>query len=191
MRRWIVEAKQILNDTEHKMEHSITALRKELTGIRTGKASPALLDHIQVEAYGSMTPLNQVGSVSIPDGRTIAVQPWDKQMVDGIMRAIQSSDLGLTPNSDGTVIHIPVPPLTEERRRDYVKMIKHFGEECKISIRNVRREMNDKIKKEEKEGAISEDESKRYHKTIQEFTDHYVVSVDETLIIKEKEIMEI
>jgi len=186
-----VEAKQILNDTEHKMEHSITALRKELTGIRTGKASPALLDHIQVEAYGSMTPLNQVGSVSIPDGRTIAVQPWDKQMVDGIMRAIQSSDLGLTPNSDGTVIHIPVPPLTEERRRDYVKMIKHFGEECKISIRNVRREMNDKIKKEEKEGAISEDESKRYHKTIQEFTDHYVVSVDETLIIKEKEIMEI
>ena len=106
------------------MEHSVEVLRKELSGIRTGKASAALLDNIQVEAYGAMVPLNQVGSISTPDGRTITVQTWDKQTVDDIVRAIQSSDLGLTPNTDGTVIHIPVPSLTEERRRDYVKMIK-------------------------------------------------------------------
>ena len=186
-----MEVKQILKDTEHKMEHSVEVLRKELSGIRTGKASATLLDKIQVEAYGAMVPLNQVGSIGTPDGRTITVQPWDKQIVDDIVRAIQSSDLGLMPNTDGTVIHIPIPSLTEDRRRDYVKMIKKIGEDCKISIRNVRREMNDRIKKEDKDSIISEDDSKRHQKTIQDFTDLYVQSVDETIEKKEEEIMEI
>lgn len=186
-----MEVKQILQDAEHKMDHSVELLRQELAGIRTGKASPALLDNVQVEAYGSMVPINQIGNISTPDGRTIAVQPWDKSMVDEVIKAVQGSDLGLTPNSDGTVIHIPIPPLTEERRREYVKMVKKIGEDCKISIRNVRRDMNDRIKKEEKDSNISEDESKRHHKTIQDLTDQYVEAVDETISAKEEEIMEI
>lgn len=173
------------------MENSIDVLHKELTGVRTSKASPALLDSIRVEYYGTLTPLNQVASVSTPDSRTINVQPWDKQMLGEIERAILKSDLGLTPNNDGTVLHLPIPPLTEERRRDYVKLIKKFGEDCKISIRNVRRETNDRIKREEKSGAVSEDESKRLQKTIQDATDLHITAIDQAIQKKEEEIMEI
>lgn len=186
-----MESKQILSEMTHKMDHSMEMLRKELTGIRTSKASPALLDNIRVEAYGSSVPLNQVATVSTPDPRTIHVQPWDKQMITLIERAIQKSDLGLTPRSDGVVIHVPVPALTEERRRDYARLIKKLGEEIKISVRNVRRDTIERIKKEEKDGVVSEDESKRLQKTVQEATDQHVNDVDQAIHRKEAEIMEI
>ena len=186
-----MEPKEILAEMEHKMETSIEVLRKELAGVRTSKASPTLLDGILVEAYGAEVPINQVASVSTPDARTIAVQPWDKQMIVEIEKAIQKAELGLTPNSDGNVIHLPIPPLTEDRRREYVKLVKKLGEECKISIRNVRRDANDRLKKEEKDGNITEDENKRLHKTVQDTTDLYIGNVDETLQKKEEEIMEI
>ena len=173
------------------MENSIEVLRKELAGVRTSQASPALLDGIRVEYYGTMTPLNQVATVSTPDARTITVQPWDKQMLTEIERAIQKSDLGLTPNNDGTVLHLPVPTLTEERRREYVKLVKKLGEDCKVSIRNVRRETNDRVKREEKAGDVSEDDSKRLQKTVQESTDQHTETVDQAIQKKEEEIMEI
>ncbi|MBI4552939.1 MAG: ribosome recycling factor [Candidatus Latescibacteria bacterium] len=183
--------KQLLTDLGHKMDHTIDVLRKELAGIRTSKASPALLDAIRVEAYGTMVPLNQVASVSTPDPKTIAVQPWDKQMLVPIERAIQKSDIGLMPKNDGTVLHLPIPPLTEERRRDYVKLVKKLGEDAKISIRNVRRDMNERVKKEEKAGTLSEDESKRLQKTVQEVTDQHITTVDQAIQKKDAEIMEI
>ncbi len=186
-----MEAKEIIKDTSRKMEQSVEALRTELAGVRAGRANPALLDNIRIEAYGSMTSINQVATINTPDARTISVQPWDKQMIPGIVRAIQTSDLGLMPNSDGNVIHLPVPSLTEERRREYVKLIKKMGEEGKIGIRNVRREMNERIKTEEKAHRLSEDESKRHQKTIQDLTDQHISSVDNAISAKEREILEI
>jgi ribosome recycling factor len=175
----------------HKMDHSMEVLRKELAGIRTSKASPALLDNIRVESYGTMVPLNQVATVSTPDTRTIVVQPWDKQMITPIERAILKSDLSLTPRSDGTAVHIPIPPLTEERRREYVRLIKKMGEDTKVSIRNVRRETIERIKRDEKNSVLSEDDSKRLQKTIQELTDRHIGDIDHAIHRKEAEIMEI
>ena len=186
-----MDANEILKETNRKMDQSVEVLRLELAGGRAGRANPALLDNIQVEAYGTMTPVIQVATINTPDARTISIQPWDKQMVPEIVRAIQTSDLGLTPNSDGTVIHLPVPQLTEERRLEYVKLIKKLGEDCKIGIRNVRREMNERIKAEEKAHRLSEDESKRHQKTIQELTDQHTSSIDGAIAIKEQEILEI
>jgi len=186
-----VEANEIIKETNRKMDQSVEVLRVELAGVRAGRANPALLDNIQVEAYGAMTPVNQVATIATPDARTISIQPWDKQMIPEIVRAIQTSDLGLMPNSDGNVIHLPVPALTEERRLEYVKMIKKLGEEGKIGIRNVRREMNDRIKSEEKAHRLSEDESKRHQKTIQDLTDQHIASIDGAISVKEQEIMEI
>lgn len=186
-----MDAKQILSEMTHKMDHSMEMLRKELAGIRTSKASPALLDNIRVEAYGAMVPLNQVASVTTPDPKTIQVQPWDKKSIPLIERAIQKSELGLMPRSDGNVLHIPVPALTEERRKEYVKLIRKLGEEIKVSVRNVRRDSLERLKKEEKDGAISEDESKRFQKTIQEATDRHIQDVDHVIQRKEAEIMEI
>lgn len=183
--------KHILTELDHKMDQTIDVLRKELTGIRTSKASPALLDTIRVEYYGTMVPINQVASISTPDPKTILIQPWEKQMLVSIERAIQKSDLGLMPKSDGTVLHLPIPSLTEERRRDYVKLVKKLGEERKIIIRNIRRETNDRVKKEEKAGQLSEDESKRLQKMIQEVTDRHIDLVDQAMLKKEEEIMEI
>lgn len=183
--------KQMLAELGQKMDSAVEALKKELAGIRTGKASPALLDDIRVEYYGTVVPLNQVATVGTPDARTITVQPWEKQMLQVIEREIRKSDLGLTPNNDGTVIHLPVPPLTEERRREYVKHTKKLGEDAKITIRNIRREMNDRLKKEEKDHLLSEDESKRLQKTVQDETDRHIHRIDEVLQKKEEEIMEI
>lgn len=183
--------KQILAELGHKMDHTIDVLRKELAGIRTSKASPALLDAIRVEYYGTMVPINQVASISTPDPKTIVVQPWEKPMLVPIERAIQKSDIGLMPRNDGTVLHLPVPSLTEERRRDYVKLVKKLGEESKISIRNIRRDTNERVKREEKAGELSEDESKRLQRTIQEITDRHIDLVDHAIKKKEEEIMEI
>ena len=173
------------------MDQSLEVLRMELAGVRAGRANPALLDNIQVEAYGTMTPVNQVATINTPDARTISIQPWDKQMVPEIVRAIQTSDLGLMPSTDGTSVHLPVPPLTEERRLEYVKLIKKMGEDSKVGIRNVRREMNERAKAEEKAHRMSEDESKRLQKTIQDLTDEHTSSIDKAISAKEQEILEI
>jgi len=186
-----VDPEEIISEMEHKMAHSVEVFHDELGGVRTGKASPTVLDGIKVEYYGTVVPLNQAATVGTPDARTITIQPWEKSMLVEIERVILKSDLGLTPNNDGTVLHLPIPPLTEERRLEYVKMVKKMGEDCKVSVRNVRRETNDRLKKEEKDHAISEDENKRYHKTVQDATDKHIEEIDAAIVTKDAEIMEI
>ena len=182
---------QIIKDSNNRMNKSLDALRNELAKVRTGKATTALLDGIKVDYYGTMTPLNQLGNVSVLDVHTLSITPWDKSMVQPIDRAILEANLGFNPISDGTNLKIPVPPLTEERRRDFVKLIKRFGEETKIAIRNVRRDSNDHLKREEKEKKISEDQLKEGEGKIQKFTDEHIKTVDDILKHKEKEIMEV
>jgi ribosome recycling factor len=182
---------EIIKDSNNRMNKSLEALRSELSKVRTGKATTALLDGIKVDYYGTMTPLNQIGNVSVLDVHTLSITPWDKSMVQPIDRAILEANLGFNPISDGTNLKIPVPPLTEERRKDFVKIIKKFGEETKIAIRNVRRDSNDHLKREEKEKKISEDQLKEGEDRIQKFTDDHIKMVDEILKHKEKEIMEV
>ncbi|MFK7695803.1 ribosome recycling factor [Paenibacillus sp. HJGM_3] len=180
----------IKKNAEDRMEKAIGSLRKELASLRAGRATPAMLDRVQVEYYGSMTPVNQLANINTPDSRTLLIQPWDKSSLSAIEKAIQKSDLGLTPSNDGLAIRLMVPPLTEERRSDLVKMTKKFGEEAKVAIRNIRRDANDEIKKMEKNG-ISEDESRRHQDDVQKQTDKYIAEVDKVLAAKEKEIMEV
>ncbi len=172
------------------MEKAIGALKRDLSTLRAGKASPALLDRVQVEYYGALTPLNQLANINTPDSRTLMIQPWDKSSVAAIEKAIMKSDLGLTPSNDGSAIRISVPPLTEERRTELVKASKKFGEEAKVAIRNIRRDANDDVKKLEKTD-ISEDESRRHQEDIQKTTDKFIAEVDKVLSAKEKEIMEV
>lgn len=181
----------IIKDAKHRMDISIETFKYEINKIRTGKATTALLDGIKVDYYGNMSPLNQVGNVSVLDAHTLAITPWDKNMVQVIEKAILTSDLGLNPASDGTNIRIPIPPLNEERRRDLVKLVKKFGEESKVAIRNVRRDANDQLKKEEKAKNISEDDLKRFEDEVQKITDDHTEKVDEIIEHKEKEIMEV
>lgn len=180
----------IKKNAEDRMEKAIGSLRKELSSLRAGRAVPALLDRVQVEYYGAMTPVNQLANISTPDSRTLMIQPWDKSSMSAIEKAIMKSDLGLTPSNDGSMIRIMIPALTSERRSELVKMTRKFGEEAKVAIRNVRRDANDEIKKLEKNG-ISEDESRKYQEDIQKFTDKYISEVDKVLVAKEKEIMEV
>ena len=175
---------------EERMEKAIQALRRDLATLRAGRATPALLDRVQVEYYGAMTPLNQLANISTPDSRTLMIQPWDKSAMSDIERAIMKSDLGLTPANDGSMIRLAIPPLTEERRSELVKLTKKFGEEGKVAISNIRRDANDEIKKMEK-SEISEDESRRHQDDIQKSTDKYIAEVDKVLAAKEKEIMEV
>lgn len=182
--------KDVLNNVQDKMEKAIAALQRELSSLRAGRANPALLDRVQVEYYGTNTPLNQVANISTPDPRTLLIQPWDKSIVAEIEKAIMKSDLGLNPTNDGHVIRITIPPLTEERRTDLVKLTRKSGEDAKIAIRNIRRDGNDDIKKLEK-SAISEDESRRYQDDIQKLTDQFIEEVDRLLAVKEKDIMEV
>lgn len=172
------------------MEKALGALKRELVTLRAGRASPAMLDRVQAEYYGEMTPVNQLGSINTPDSRTLIIQPWDKSALAAIEKAILKSDVGLTPANDGTIIRLNIPPLTEERRADLVKSTKKYGEEAKVAIRNIRRDANDEIKKKEK-GEISEDESRRHQEDVQKTTDRYVAEVDKILAAKEKEIMEV
>jgi ribosome recycling factor len=181
----------IIKDAKHRMDVSIDAFRSEIAKVRTGKATTALLDGIKVDYYGNMSPLNQVGNVSVLDAHTLSITPWDKSMVQVIEKAILTSDLGLNPASDGTNIRIPIPPLNEERRKDLVKLVKKFGEESKVAIRNVRRDANDHLKKEEKEKNISEDDLKRFEEEVQKITDEHTKRIDEIIEHKEKEIMEV
>lgn len=180
----------VKKNAEERMEKAIAALKRELATLRAGRATPALLDRVQVEYYGSMTPVNQLANISTPDPRTLMIQPWDKSSLSDIERAILKSDLGLTPANDGSMIRLAIPPLTEERRAELVKHTKKFGEEAKVAVRNIRRDANDDIKKLEKTD-ISEDESRRHQEDIQKTTDKYIAEVDKVLVAKEKEIMEV
>jgi ribosome recycling factor len=173
------------------MVKAIEVLKKDFAKVRTGRASTALLDEIQVDYYGTPTPLNQVGTLMIPEPRLITIQPWEKKMIPEIEKAILKSDLGLNPASDGNLVRIAIPPLTEERRKEMGKMVRRMGEEAKIALRNARREANEALKKLEKDKQISEDELKRSEKEIQELTDEFVKKTDEVVAAKEKEIMEI
>lgn len=180
----------VKKNAEERMEKAILSLKRDLATLRAGRASTALLDRIQVEYYGSPTPINQLANINTPDSRTLLIQPWDKSSVSDIERAIMKSDLGLTPANDGTTIRLTIPPLTEERRGELVKFTKKFGEEAKVAIRNIRRDANDDIKKMEKNG-ISEDESRGHQEDIQKTTDKFIAEVDKVLLGKEKEIMEV
>lgn len=180
----------IKQHAEERMDKAIQALKRDLATLRAGRATPSLLDRIQVDYYGSPTPVNQLANVNTPDSRTLMIQPWDKSSLSEIERAILKSDLGLTPANDGTNIRLSIPPLTEERRVELVKMTKKFGEEAKVAIRNIRRDANDDIKKLEKTD-ISEDESRRHQEDIQKTTDKFIAEVDKVLAAKEKEIMEV
>lgn len=178
-------------DTEERMEKCLEALRRELSALRTGKATPALLDGVMIEAYGTKMPVNQLATIGVPEPRLLTIQPFDASQLSAIEKGILASDLGITPNSDGNIIRLPIPALNEERRKEYVKLAKKHGEECKVAIRNVRRDANDKLKKAEKASEISEDESRNGHDEVQEYTDKFVKKVDEILEAKEKEIMEV
>ena len=182
---------QLFNDIERKMQNAIEVLKKEFQKVRTGRANPAILDNVMVDYYGTPTPINQVGNVSVPDPQMITISPWEKKMLGEIEKAIQKADLGLTPQNDGNIIRLPIPPLTEERRKEMVKQIKKIGENAKIPIRNVRREGNDSLKKMEKDKEISQDEQKQQMDKVQELTDKFVQVVDELMGEKEKELMEV
>lgn len=181
--------KEILSDCDHRMAKSIDSFSHELSKIRTGRASTALLDTVRVDAYGAQSPLNQVANVTVPDAHTIAIQPWDKGMTGPIEKAILAANLGLTPSNDGTTIRVPIPPLTEERRKEIVKLVKKLGEESKVSIRNNRRDAMEHLKKAEKAEHLSEDERKRGEDDVQKKTDGRVKEIDAIIAAKEKEVM--
>ena len=181
----------LFKDTGGRMARSIEAFKKDLGKIRTGRASFSLLDGIKVDYYGTPTPLPQVGTLSVPESRMITVTPWDSKMVGPIEKAIQASGLGLNPSNDGKMVRIPIPPLTEERRKDLVKVVKKMAEDARIAVRNIRRESLEKVKEREKKKEISEDEMKRWQDRVQKETDSYVKKIDEILKAKEQEIMEV
>jgi ribosome recycling factor len=182
---------ELKRKTTDRMSRTIEVLKKDFSSIRTGRASLALLDGIAVNYYDTLTPLQQLASLSIPESRQIAIQPWDQKVIPDIEKAILKSDLGLTPTNDGKTIRINIPMLTEERRKQLVKMVKKKAEEAKVAIRNIRRDTNEELKKLEKEKHISEDIVKKSQEDIQKLTDSYIVKVDEVLANKEKEIMEV
>lgn len=181
----------ILKDMEERMSKAIHTLKKDLATLRTGRATPAILDKVVVDYYGTPTPISQLANINAPEPRLLLIQPWDKTALKDIDKAIQQSDIGLTPSNDGQVIRIVVPPLTEERRKDLVKVAGKDGEETKVAIRNIRRDANEDIKKLEKAGSISEDESRRHQESIQKATDKYIAEVDKVVKDKEKDIMEV
>ena len=181
----------ILLDTEERMDKAMSALDREFAKLRTGRASTALVDGIKADYYGTPTPISQMASVAVPDSRTNTIQPWDKGGIAVVEKAILKSDLGLTPVNDGKVIRISIPPLTEERRKELVKVSRKYGEEAKVAVRNVRRDANDSLKKLEKDKAITEDEQKKAEADVQKLTDKYVGEVDKRCAAKEKEIMDI
>ena len=180
---------EFLEECELEMDDAIESTRRELSQLRTGRASPALLDGVMVEAYGTKTPLRQLANISIPEARLIVIQPWDKSIISDIEKAIQKSDLGIQPNSDGKIIRLAIPPLNEERRRELVKVAKKIGEEGKIRIRLYRRDSNESLKKSEKESEITEDECRHLQDEVQKRTDKYTASIDDILKEKEHEIL--
>jgi ribosome recycling factor len=181
----------IKKDAAQRMAKSVDALRHELAKIRTGRAHPSLLDHIIVSYYGSDVPIKQVANVTAEDARTLAVVPWEKGMVQAVEKAILQSDLGLNPNTAGTVIRVPMPPLTEERRRDLIKVARHEAEQARVAVRNIRRDANSELKEMVKEKMISEDDERRGEEVVQKLTDQYVMEIDQVLQEKEEDLMAI
>lgn len=186
-----MQATDVLKHAEENMKKAVSATQKELQGIRTGRANPALLDRIVVDYYGVSTPLKQLANISTPDGKCLVIQPYDKNALKEMEIAINKSDLGMTPNNDGHVIRIVIPALNEERRKELVKVIKKIAEDGKITIRNSRRDSLESIKKLEKEKQISEDESRKQHEHLQKLTDKYIKETDDLSTIKEKEVMSV
>ena len=187
----MAEYLEIRENTKSRMEKTIEALRSDLGGLRAGRAHASLLDGIMVDAYGSMSPIAQVGTISVPDARCLSISVWDRGLAKAVEKAIQESDLGLNPVSDGQLIRIPIPPLSEERRRELVKVAGKYTEQSKVAIRNIRRDALDGIKKLKKDNLISEDEEKRYENEVQKFTDDSIKKADEILAQKEKDIMQV
>lgn len=181
----------ILLDTEDRMEKAMAALERDFQKLRTGRATTALVDGIKADYYGTPTPISQMASVAVPDSRTITIQPWDKGGISVVEKAILKSDLGLTPVNDGRIIRINIPPLTEECRKELVKVARKYTEDAKVAVRNVRRDANDSLKKLEKEKAITEDEQKKAEAEVQKLTDKFVADADKRSQAKEKEIMDI
>ncbi len=182
---------EIKSATEAKMTNTVKALENDFNALRTGRATPALFDKVMVDYYGSMTPLAQTANISVPEARTIVIQPWDKSTLSAIEKAILAADLGFNPSNDGKIIRISVPPLTEDRRKELVKQAKASAEQSRVSIRNARRDANDELKKVQKNGDISEDDLKKGETEVQKLTDTYVAKIDDAVKAKEKEIMEV
>ncbi len=181
----------IQRDAERRMQKAVESLQHEMSKIRTGRASPALLDHVRVEYYGSPTPLNQVASVSVSDARTLSVVPFEKTMMPVVEKAILNSDLGLNPTPSGNMIRVPMPPLSEERRKEMIKVVRAEAEQGRVSVRNVRRDANQQLKEYVKEKLISEDEERRANERVQKLTDKFIAEMDAFLVNKEKELLEI
>ena len=183
--------KSVINNAETRMKKSVAALGSEFNSLRTGRASSALFDKIKVDYYGQSTPLSQVATISVPEARLVVIQPWDKGLLSEIERAVQKSELSVNPNNDGKVLRINISPLTEERRKELVKVAKNIAEQSRVAVRNIRRDANDELKKMEKSSDITEDDAKRGEDEIQKLTDKYVKEINNLLEEKEKEIMEI
>lgn len=181
----------VLTNAEGKMTKSVNALANEYSSIRAGRANPAVLDKVLVEYYGAPTPVTQLAAVSVPEARTLLIQPWDKTALKGIEKAIQTSDIGINPQNDGSTVRLVFPPLTEERRRELVKGVYKYAEEAKVAVRSIRRDAMDKLKELKKKAEITEDDQKGLEKKLQELTDKYCKEIDELSAKKDKEIMEI
>ena len=181
----------ILNDTRGHMDKTVKALLHEFSTVRTGRASGAILEKISIDYYGTQTPISQIAGIKTPEAQTLLIEPWDKSALSAIEKAIMASDLGITPNNDGSVIRLPFPPLTEERRKDLVKVCKNYSEDARVGIRNIRREANAKLARAEKDAEISEDDLRRSETEIQKLTDAHIKDIDESLKRKEAEIMEV
>ena len=179
----------VIKDLETRMQGAVDLLAREFSGVRTGRANTALLDNLRVEAYGNLTPLNQLASLSVPDPKTLVIQPWDASQIGNIEKAIHKSDLGITPSSDGKVLRLTMPTLTEERRKQLAKTVSKYAEDARVAIRNVRREANEKLKAMAKDKRVSQDEERRGHDSIQKATDKFTAKVDELAKKKEHEIL--
>ena len=184
-------AKQVIESTKDRMNKAIQAFSKELASIRAGRASASLLDRVTVDYYGAPTPVNQLASVSVPEARLLVIQPYDKSILGDIEKAILKSDIGLTPSNDGSIIRLTVPPLTEERRKELVKVVKKEAEEAKVAVRNIRRDANDELKKLQKNGELTEDDLRGYSDDVQKLTDEQIAKIDSLAKDKEKQIMEV
>ncbi|GGM21654.1 ribosome-recycling factor [Paraliobacillus quinghaiensis] len=181
----------VIKDTNSKMSQAVQSFSKQLATVRAGRANPALLNNVYVDYYGATTPLNQLATITVPEARLLLISPFDKSSIGEIEKAIQKADLGLSPSSDGNVVRINIPTLTEERRKDLVKVVGKYAEEAKVQIRNIRRDANDQLKKDEKNGDITEDELRGFQEDIQKETDKHIAEIDQLVKAKEKEIMEV
>jgi len=180
----------VQKDAEQRMKKSVQAMHDEFNTLRTGRASSALFEKLKVDYYGNPTPLSHMATISVPEARLVVIQPWDKSTINEIEKAIQKSELSVNPSNDGKVIRINIPPLTEERRKEYVKVAKNMAEQARVAIRNIRRDANEELKKGKKDGDLSEDEEKRLEDEVQKLTDRFVKEVDDALAEKEKDILE-